>query len=305
VAYRGFALVVGNTIYAYKPRLIDLPAGVSDAKAIAEILNELNYSVVEAYEVGIGLLAEKIREFKRRLPRAGIPERVVFFYSGHGARVHGVDYIIPVDARVDRGDNPRLELVSLSSILEEVAIYGAGLEVAFVNACRDDLLTLDLEEYGKYHTVMGIGNEAQNAPDNRLTRLTRRIESYYHLFSAKPGQITYDYLNEGTNLSPFGHALANNLRIAGVTLSTVGAHVKEFVQRATGGRSRGAQEPIAEDGGGGVYVWREPLVTTADGGEPGAEPERTTVNSKLQADFEQRPATAAANPRGRGRLSRF
>jgi hypothetical protein len=44
---------------------------------------------------------EKIAEFARKLDKAGIG---LFFYAGHGIQVDGINWLIPVDARIEGGD---------------------------------------------------------------------------------------------------------------------------------------------------------------------------------------------------------
>ena len=90
------ALVIGNGAYQHAATLAN-PA--NDAPDIAQVLRGIGFEVVEGSDLGKRAMEEKIREFGRKLDGA---EVALFFYAGHGMQVGGSNYLVPVDARLER-----------------------------------------------------------------------------------------------------------------------------------------------------------------------------------------------------------
>ena len=60
------------------------------------------------------------------------------FYAGHGIEVDGVNYLVPVDARLERDTDVEYEALPLDRVLR--ATTGAGLRVVILDACRNNPL---------------------------------------------------------------------------------------------------------------------------------------------------------------------
>lgn len=96
------AVVVG--INRYSDRM-SLQACVNDARAMAELLGELGYDVVELTdESTIKPTKENILNLAiARIKNSHSKERVIFYYSGHGEiDENGTFYIVPQNSRRDR-----------------------------------------------------------------------------------------------------------------------------------------------------------------------------------------------------------
>jgi uncharacterized caspase-like protein len=67
----------------------------------------------------------------------------IVFFAGHGIELHGINYMIPVDAKVaDERDAPD-EAIPLDRIIE--AVDGAKrLRLIIVDACRDNAFRVTL-----------------------------------------------------------------------------------------------------------------------------------------------------------------
>src|SRR5580700_9197154 len=92
---RRTALVIGNAAYAYAK---ELQNPENDATAIEKVLSRLGFSV----RLGINLSRDEmegyIDGFRRDIVEA---EAALFYFAGHGIQVHGRNYLIPVDARIE------------------------------------------------------------------------------------------------------------------------------------------------------------------------------------------------------------
>ena len=59
-------------------------------------------------------------------------------YAGHGIEMDGVNYLVPVDARLERDVDVRFETVTVDDLL--VSITRASLRLVFLDACRNNPL---------------------------------------------------------------------------------------------------------------------------------------------------------------------
>ena len=58
------------------------------------------------------------------------------FYAGHGIEMDGVNYLVPVDARLERDVDVRFETVTVDDLL--VSTSGASLRLLILDACRNN-----------------------------------------------------------------------------------------------------------------------------------------------------------------------
>src|SRR6202044_3108210 len=100
MAERRVALVIGNAKYEHADALTNT---VNDADAIAALLTKAGFDVVdERKNVGVVEFKRAIRVFVNAASSADI---AVIYYSGHGIEIDGVNYLIPVDAKLAADDD--------------------------------------------------------------------------------------------------------------------------------------------------------------------------------------------------------
>ena len=126
------ALVVGNSTYEHIGRL---PNPANDAADLSAALRRLGFDVTVAQDAGRTALTEALRAFTRRSAGADV---ALVFYAGHGMEMDGVNYLLPVDARLERDTDVRYETVTLDDVLASTA--GAGLRLVILDACRNNPL---------------------------------------------------------------------------------------------------------------------------------------------------------------------
>ena len=90
------ALVVGNGTYA---AIGALPNPGNDAADMAAALGRLGFDVTTVRDADLAGMNESLRMFARASAGADV---AVVFYAGHGLEVDGVNYLVPVDARLER-----------------------------------------------------------------------------------------------------------------------------------------------------------------------------------------------------------
>ena len=112
-AQKRVALVIGNGAYQ-KVGALNNPT--SDAKAISGLLQSAGFDSVALHEnLGIRELRRAINEFADVAKDA---DTAVVYYSGHGIEVNGVNYLIPIDAVLDRDTDVPYETFSLDNLVQ-------------------------------------------------------------------------------------------------------------------------------------------------------------------------------------------
>ena len=141
------ALVVGNSTYAHIGRL---PNPENDAVDLAAALARLGFDVTTELDADRVALTEALRAFTRRSAGADVS---LVFYAGHGIEMDGVNYVVPVDARLERDVDVRYETVTLDDLL--VATAGASLRLVLLDACRNNPLARSMQRTAATRTVSG------------------------------------------------------------------------------------------------------------------------------------------------------
>ena len=141
------ALVVGNSTYAHIGRL---PNPDNDARDLSVSLRRLGFEVTTEFNVDRVELTEALRAFTRRSAGADVS---LVFYAGHGIEMDGVNYLVPVDARLERDVDVRFETVTVDDLL--VSTSGASLRLVILDACRNNPLARSMQRTAATRTVSG------------------------------------------------------------------------------------------------------------------------------------------------------
>ena len=141
------ALVVGNSTYAHIGRL---PNPDNDARDMSAALRRLGFEVTTELDADRVELTEALRAFTRRSAGADVS---LVFYAGHGIEMDGVNYLVPVDARLERDVDVRFETVTVDDLL--VSTTGASLRLVILDACRNNPLARSMQRTAATRTVSG------------------------------------------------------------------------------------------------------------------------------------------------------
>src|SRR5215470_12963926 len=109
------ALVIGNGAYQNANKLAN-PA--NDAADVAKLLRQVGFDVIDGRDLDQRAMVEKVRDFGRKLERA---EVALFFYAGHGLQVAGKNYLVPVDAKLERAGDLNFETIDLAQVQAQMA----------------------------------------------------------------------------------------------------------------------------------------------------------------------------------------
>jgi uncharacterized caspase-like protein len=130
VAETRVALVIGNGAYA---NAAPLPNPAHDAEDVAAALTKSNFEVILGRDLGQAEMQEMMIRFARA---AGSADVAVFYYSGHAMQFNGVNYLMPIDAKLsDEADLRRFARVD--DILSDLQ-QAKNLRILVLDSCRDN-----------------------------------------------------------------------------------------------------------------------------------------------------------------------
>jgi hypothetical protein len=131
------ALVIGNGAYQNSSRL---PNPANDAADIGAALKRSGFEVIVGTDLSKTAMDEAIIRFSRAARAADV---AVFYYSGHAIQFGGVNYLMPVDAKLaDEADLRRM--VRVDDIVAEVQ-QARILRILVLDSCRDNPLADQLK----------------------------------------------------------------------------------------------------------------------------------------------------------------
>ena len=212
------ALVVGNSTYEHIGRL---PNPANDAADVGAALRRLGFEVTEARDAGREALTDALRSFTRQSAGADV---ALVFYAGHGMEMDGVNYLLPVDARLERDTDVRYETVTLDDVLASTS--GAGLRLVILDACRNNPLARSMRRTSR----------TRNVSNGSLGNLNEDLlgDETLVAYSAAAGTTADD--GEGRN-SPYASALLAHLEDP-VDIGVMFRRVRARVLSATNERQR-------------------------------------------------------------------
>jgi tetratricopeptide (TPR) repeat protein len=129
---RRVALIVGNGGYQNVHPLDNPPR---DAKLIADALRGVGFQTVTlANDLTRDKFFDALHAFATEAEKA---DWAVVYYAGHGFEVGGVNYLVPVDAKLATDKDTETEAVALEQVI--AAVGGARkLRLVLLDACRDN-----------------------------------------------------------------------------------------------------------------------------------------------------------------------
>jgi uncharacterized caspase-like protein len=252
-AEKRIALVIGNSAYR---NVAPLPNPVNDGAAFAATLKAAGFDVVDSrQDLAAAETRRALRDFADRARDADI---AVVYYAGHGMEVDGTNYLIPVDAKLERDTDVFDEAFSLDRVL--LAIEPARqLRLVILDACRDNPFAKVMKR-----TV------ASRAIGRGLAKVEPTSPNTLIAYSAKAGSTALD--GDSKN-SPFTTALVRHIATPGLDVRKAFGFVRDDVLKDTSYK----QEPFVYGSLGGddvPLVPAKPAVVAAPAPNPQAETRR-------------------------------
>jgi tetratricopeptide (TPR) repeat protein len=220
---RRMALVIGNGAYA---RVRPLPNPPHDARAIANSLRDLGFTVSEGIDLDRAAMQARTRDFLREAARAQV---ALIYYAGHGVQIDGRNYLVPVDVDLAPGSAVTAMMIDMDQIL-------AGLDdqvrtnILIFDACRNNPFAPKLASTGP---ARGMAAATGLAAPSSLGAGAMLGAGTLIAFATAPGQVALD--GEGEN-SPFSAALSRHIGTPGLEVQQMLTRVRAEVVAATRAR---------------------------------------------------------------------
>lgn len=250
------AFVIGNSSYQNVGALTN-PA--NDAAAITDMFKKAAFDVVESRrDLKNTEMRRALRDFTEKARDADI---AVIYYAGHGIEVDGTNYLIPVDAALERDTDAYDEAIALDRILQAIE-PAKQLRLVILDACRDNPFAKSMKRTVASRSLgRGLAGVEPSRPNTLIA------------FAAKGGSTASD--GDSKN-SPFTTALLKHLVKPGLELGKAFRLVRDDVMNATANK----QEPFVYGslGGNDVALVPAPAVAPAGG--------NANPNADLRRDYE-------------------
>src|ERR1700681_413901 len=232
-AEKRVALVIGNSAYENVARLGN-PA--NDATAMTATLKEAGFDVVDSRrDLNNADMRRAFRDFSDKARDADV---AVVYFAGHGIEVDGTNYLIPVDAALERDLDVYDEAFPLDRILATIE-PAKQLRLVILDACRLNPFVKTMKRTtGSRAVGRGLARVEPSSPNTLIA------------FASKADSIASD--GDSKN-SPFTSALVRYIATPGLDLRKAFGFVRDDVLKNTSNK----QEPYVYGSLGGDDV---PLV---------------------------------------------
>ena len=206
------ALVIGNGAYT---AVNGLPNPPNDAKLMADTLQKLGFNVTLIANGDLAGMSAAVATFGQSLRLAGPEATGLFYYAGHGVQSFGVNYLLPVDARLTNAADLGLVAIDAQSVLRQMASAHNRTNIVILDACRNN----------PFRAVRDLG-------DNGLAEMSAPTGTFLG-YATAPGSVALD--GTGGN-SPFTKALADKIRTPGLPIEQAFKAVRVAVLDLTQGK---------------------------------------------------------------------
>ena len=270
-ADRRVALVVGNSAYTHTPPLAN-PA--NDATVIAAALRRLGFEVIAEVNLTKAKMDDAFRRFARAIDGA---DTALFYYAGHGLQFGGVNYLMPVDAKLRHEADLPYEMAKVDDVLADMARV-KGVRMMVLDACRDNPLDASLKRSAA---------RTRNVPATRGLARIARTKGLLVAYATQPGQVAED--GEGGN-SPFTSALLRHLETPNLEVGPMFRRVLADVN----GKTKGKQTPELSVSLLGEFYFKGSASDVASPGNTATEKPRSALNERTAFETAKDVDTIAA-----------
>ena len=204
------ALIIGNAEYKQVGKLKN---PINDANDIAKSLRELGFEVILLTDASLQQMEQAISKYNRQLRQGGVG---LFYFAGHGVQVDGENYLVPVGAKLERGQDVRYEAYPLGKLLGAIEDARNKTNLIILDACRNNPFTRSWRSSSR-----GLAVPAQTVSGTLIA------------YSTAPGKLALD--GNGRN-SPYASAILSHIHTPGLDVEQMFKSVRSQVLEQTGGK---------------------------------------------------------------------
>jgi len=204
------ALVVGQSAYEGRP----LATAANDAGLIAQALTSAGFEVIQGRDLNANDLRRVVRDFLDKAQTLPDDAAVAVYLSGYGLQLEGENYLLPVDARIQRDVDVPIDGFRLSDLVRSLERTPAQARIIVADMTREYPLP------------------AGSDPLARGLALMEPPAGFLIAFSSAPN------ITNGDAPGPYGHyatALAEMMRQPGAPVDEVFNRVRLRTHETTKG----------------------------------------------------------------------
>ena len=207
VSEQRVALVIGNQNYENRP----LNNPVNDADSMAATLRACGFTVLKHANLDLDSLHTAVYEFGQMIKEGGVG---LLYYSGHGIQVDGKNYLVPMNAKIEKEYQVKTRCLNVDEVLYAMEDAGNRVNILILDACRDNPYE------GRYRSSGNSGGLATiNAPSGTFIA-----------YATAPGQVALD--GTGSN-NPFTELLVEMIHEPGLKIEEVFKKVRIKIEGQT------------------------------------------------------------------------
>ena len=206
------ALIIGNNDYALERDKLN--NAVNDANDFAAKLMALGFTVAKALNVSEESFERAVTDFGSDLRQYEVG---LFYFSGHGLQIDGINYLTAVDTSFADDISAKHSSYKLDQVIEYMNRADPEIKILILDACRDNPLL------SQYRGNQRIGLAPIHAPKGTLIA-----------FSTSPGERAMDS-GAGRN-SIYTGALVNHINDANIPIEEFFKRVRTSVYTLSQGK---------------------------------------------------------------------
>lgn len=204
------ALIIGNAEYKEAGRLKN---PINDANDIAKSLRGLGFEVTLLTDAPLQQMEQAIENYNRQLRQGGVG---LFYFSGHGVQAEGENYLVPVEAKLEREQDVRYEAYPVGKLLGAIEDARNKANIIILDACRNNPFTRSWRSSSR-----GLAAPAQTA------------QGVLVAYSTAPGKVAFD--GNGRN-SPYTSAILRYIQTPELDVEQMFKSVRGEVLKETEGK---------------------------------------------------------------------
>lgn len=206
LAQKRLALLVGNSAYKNGP----LKNPVNDVIAMNKALSRVGFDVMVVKNADRSTIGRAIDKFGSQLKSYDVG---LFYFSGHGLQVNGINYLCPVGMKLQGQSDVPYEAIDAGKVLAKMEDAGNRMNVVILDACRNNPF-----------------KRSFRSGRNGLAQMDAPTGSFI-AFATAPGTTALD--GRGNN-SPYVTNMLNNMDHKGMTIEKFFKQVRRGVMKDTG-----------------------------------------------------------------------
>ena len=165
VSVKRVALIIGNSAYEKIP----LKNPINDAKLMTQTLQSMGFEVISVFDANRRSVMLAIQDFGGKLNEYGRDTVGLFYFAGHGVQSDGVNYLIPVEADIQKKRHLSIEAVKSQDLLEQMRNARNATNIIILDACRNNPYS------GTFRSsVSGLAGKTKGAPKGSLVAFFHR-----------------------------------------------------------------------------------------------------------------------------------